>query len=272
MTVSMQSFDGSDLGVFIKSPLNVRGGEDTGFIWHCSRGSDAPRRTRIYELDPVDFSSIRSVNLAAEVLGEGCGGKADVLYVAQWDPFGEGNGDLGTLMEYPTDAASWAVPPLTPIRSTELINADGIGGDTEIMWASFIGFTGSAVVKWDATNFTFGGIISSEDTAYKRCDCIGGSATVLWCGQFEAGYPDVEHHMQLDPDDLVTQLQNVPHVFGDGWNTEGIGGSGEHVWANRVDFNDRDATGTVMELDTYDLHIIRSAATPGPNPYGTGGN
>lgn len=272
MTVSMQSFDGSDLGVFVKSNLNVRGGEDTAMIWHCSRGTDAPLPTIIYELDPADFSVIRSVALEDGVMGEGCGGKADVLYVSQWDPLGEGNSNTGTIMEYPTDAASWATPPLTPDRSQAFQFVDGIGGDTEVTYVSQILLSGSLVYKYSADDWSFDGLINAADAAYGRCDCIGGTATTLWCVQLEEGDPGWEHRIQLDSDDLVTRLQDVVQREVAGWSWEGIGGSSEHVWANRVNFADREALGTLYELDPNDLHIMRSAATPGPNPYGTGGN
>lgn len=270
----MQSFGSSTLEAFVKSPLNVRGGGGVGGIWHTSRGDGADVDSVVYDLDPADFSIFRLAHLSPGAQAEGCGGKADVLFINTWDGI-SGGGRIG---EYPVDAASWAEEnwPLTPDRSTlDWINPDGIGGDSETLWVAFIHSSGSAGAIWemDQSDWSY---IRHTPAVYTRCDAVGGSSTACWCSQVETSGSVItgDHWMQLDVDDLGNELQDhytyqplEPDLV-----TEGIGGSDVRVWANKTYWDDNEATGKVFELDPFDLSGFRVAASPAANPRGTGGS
>ncbi len=269
MTISKESFGSSALEVFIKSNLNVRDSDDVeGFVWHASRGDGADVDSIVYELDPGDLSVVRSVALGFGVQVEGCGGKENVLYVSVWNDGGSAN-----IGEYPIDETSWGSPPLTADRSTSFFNPDGMGGDTEIAWVCTINSVGGdPLYKLDATDFS---VIAQTGAVYSRCDAIGGSSTVCWCAQYEGGYPGEDHWMQLDVDDLENELQDVPVMWPGGadlYVTEGIGGSEERVWANKLHADDLERWAQVFQVDPSDLHVLKTAFAPENDARGTGGN
>lgn len=274
MTITMQSFDSSPLGAFVKSNLNVRGG-GVGGVWHASRGDGADVDSIVYDLDPADFSIFRLAHLSPGVQVEGCGGKEDILFMNTWDGI-SGGGHIG---EYPVDAESWAEEnwPLTPDRGTsDWINPDGIGGDTETLWVSFINSTGSGGDIWemDQTDWSY---IRHTPAVYTRCDAVGGSSTACWCSQLEtSGFAITgDHWMQLDVNDLTNELQDryIYQPLEPDLVTEGIGGSDVRVWINRTYWDDNEATGQMFGVDAFDLlsdGIV--AASPAANPRGTGGS
>lgn len=269
MTISKQSFGGSNLDVFIKSNLNVRG-DDEGFIWFGERGDGADNDSVVYELDPGDFSVVRLAHLSPGFQIEGCGGKADVLYINHWKTTAPTSESIG---EYPVDAESWAEEnwPLTPDRSTsDWIGPDGIGGDTETLWVSFV----DAIWEMDPTDWSY---IRHTNPVYTRCDAVGGSSTVCWCTQYEAGDPPEDHRMQLDVDDLTNELQDVPVMFpgSDNYVHEGIGGSEERVWACKTYWGEYPSAGMVFQADPSDLRAtqdINWAFAPGDDARGIGGS